>query len=187
MGQPEHSASLHCLLFSVSLFSFNPALLSRLLAILLLFFFALSCFSPLLSFPLPCPWTCWPLLSPACPCHMPPLRPGSLQGGTDLEKHRDLLMVENERLKQELRRCEAELQELRTQPPAAPCLGCEHVQVSCGLGKKAPLLSATPAFYRTLPICPLCSPTACRRAPSSETRCPSCSWRWRRTKECCQN
>ncbi|KAI2578815.1 KIFC3 isoform 3, partial [Pan troglodytes] len=35
-------------------------------------------------------------------------------GGTDLEKHRDLLMVENERLRQEMRRCEAELQELRT-------------------------------------------------------------------------
>ncbi|XP_063103465.1 kinesin-like protein KIFC3 isoform X6 [Cavia porcellus] len=57
-------------------------------------------------------------------------------GGTDLEKHRDLLMVENERLKQELRRCEAELQELRTQPPAAPCLGCEHVQESTQLRDK---------------------------------------------------
>ena len=30
-----------------------------------------------------------------------------------MEKHRDLLMVENERLRQEMRRCEAELQELR--------------------------------------------------------------------------
>ncbi|KAK2085143.1 Kinesin-like protein kifc3 [Saguinus oedipus] len=50
-------------------------------------------------------------------------------GGTDLEKHRDLLMVENERLRQEMRRCEAELQELRAKPPG-PCLGCEHSQVS---------------------------------------------------------
>lgn len=55
----------------------------------------------------------------------------SLQGGTDLEKHRDLLMVENERLRQEMRRCEAELQELRAKP-AAPCTGCEHSQVGPG-------------------------------------------------------
>lgn len=60
---------------------------------------------------------------------MRPLCPGSLQGGTDLEKHRDLLVVENERLRQEMRRFEAELQELRGKP-AAPCLGCEHSQVS---------------------------------------------------------
>ncbi|KAM6177503.1 kinesin-like protein KIFC3 isoform 7-T7 [Erethizon dorsatum] len=57
-------------------------------------------------------------------------------GGTDLEKHRDLLMVENERLRQELRRCEAELQELRAQPGAAPCLGCEHSQESTQLRDK---------------------------------------------------
>uniref|UniRef100_A0A4W2HXT5 Kinesin-like protein KIFC3 n=1 Tax=Bos indicus x Bos taurus TaxID=30522 RepID=A0A4W2HXT5_BOBOX len=54
------------------------------------------------------------------------------QGGTDLEKHRDLLMVENERLRQEMRRCEAELQELRAKP-AAPCTGCEHSQESAQL------------------------------------------------------
>ncbi|XP_060253965.1 kinesin-like protein KIFC3 isoform X7 [Ovis aries] len=53
-------------------------------------------------------------------------------GGTDLEKHRDLLMVENERLRQEMRRCEAELQELRAKP-AAPCTGCEHSQESTQL------------------------------------------------------
>ncbi|XP_054435364.1 kinesin-like protein KIFC3 isoform X3 [Pteronotus mesoamericanus] len=53
-------------------------------------------------------------------------------GGTDLEKHRDLLMVENERLRQEMRRCEAELQELRAKP-AAPCAGCEHSQESAQL------------------------------------------------------
>uniref|UniRef100_A0A8C0K5N6 Kinesin-like protein n=1 Tax=Canis lupus dingo TaxID=286419 RepID=A0A8C0K5N6_CANLU len=50
-------------------------------------------------------------------------------GGTDLEKHRDLLVVENERLRQEMRRFEAELQELRAKP-VAPCAGCEHSQVS---------------------------------------------------------
>ncbi|XP_036753540.2 kinesin-like protein KIFC3 isoform X1 [Manis pentadactyla] len=56
-------------------------------------------------------------------------------GGTDLEKHWDLLMVENERLRQEMRRCEAELQELRTKP-AAPCVGCEHSQESTQLRDK---------------------------------------------------
>ncbi|XP_036881226.1 kinesin-like protein KIFC3 isoform X4 [Manis javanica] len=56
-------------------------------------------------------------------------------GGTDLEKHWDLLMVENERLRQEMRRCEAELQELRTKP-AAPCAGCEHSQESAQLRDK---------------------------------------------------
>nr|XP_004663566.1 kinesin-like protein KIFC3 isoform X4 [Jaculus jaculus] len=56
-------------------------------------------------------------------------------GGTDLEKHRDRLMVENERLRQELRSCEAELQELRAQP-AAPCPGCEHSQESTQLRDK---------------------------------------------------
>lgn len=58
----------------------------------------------------------------------------TLQGGTDLEKHRDLLMVENEQLRQEMRRCEAELQELRAKP-AAPCTGCEHSQVGTGPGR----------------------------------------------------
>ncbi|XP_070356521.1 kinesin-like protein KIFC3 isoform X7 [Equus asinus] len=56
-------------------------------------------------------------------------------GGTDLEKHRDLLMVENERLRQEMRRCEAELQELRGKPGAA-CTGCEHSQESAQLRDK---------------------------------------------------
>ncbi|XP_060041448.1 kinesin-like protein KIFC3 isoform X6 [Erinaceus europaeus] len=56
-------------------------------------------------------------------------------GGTDLEKHRDLLMVENERLRQEMRRCEAELQELRAKPGAA-CPGCEHSQESAQLRDK---------------------------------------------------
>ncbi|XP_049720419.1 kinesin-like protein KIFC3 isoform X2 [Elephas maximus indicus] len=56
-------------------------------------------------------------------------------GGTDLEKHRDLLMVENERLRQEMRRCEAELQELRAKP-GIPCPGCEHSQESAQLRGK---------------------------------------------------
>ncbi|KAM5207880.1 kinesin-like protein KIFC3 isoform 2-T2 [Hipposideros larvatus] len=56
-------------------------------------------------------------------------------GGTDLEKHRDLLMVENEQLRQDMRRCEAELQELRAKP-AAPCAGCEHSQESAQLRDK---------------------------------------------------
>uniref|UniRef100_A0A8C8TGC9 Kinesin-like protein n=1 Tax=Peromyscus maniculatus bairdii TaxID=230844 RepID=A0A8C8TGC9_PERMB len=53
-------------------------------------------------------------------------------GGTDAEKHRDRLMVENEQLRQELRRCEVELQELRAQP-VVPCEGCEHSQESTQL------------------------------------------------------
>ena len=53
-----------------------------------------------------------------------------------MEKHRDLLMVENERLRQEMRRFEAELQELRAKP-VAPCTGCEHSQVS-GLAPAPP-------------------------------------------------
>ncbi|XP_012503292.1 PREDICTED: kinesin-like protein KIFC3 [Propithecus coquereli] len=56
-------------------------------------------------------------------------------GGTDLEKHQDLLMVENERLRQEMRRCEAELQDLRA-TPATPCPGCEHSQESAQLRDK---------------------------------------------------
>ncbi|KAM9192056.1 kinesin-like protein KIFC3 isoform 2-T2 [Dugong dugon] len=56
-------------------------------------------------------------------------------GGTDLEKHRDLLMVENERLRQEMRCCEAELQELRAKP-GAPCPGCEHSRESAQLHDK---------------------------------------------------
>lgn len=64
---------------------------------------------------------------------MPPLAL-TLQGGTDLEKHRDLLMVENEHLRQEMRRCEAELQELRAKP-VVPCTGCEHSQVGTGPGR----------------------------------------------------
>ncbi|XP_051025180.1 kinesin-like protein KIFC3 isoform X2 [Acomys russatus] len=60
-------------------------------------------------------------------------------GGTDAEKHRDRLMVENEQLRQELRRCEVELQELRAQP-VVPCEGCEHSQESTQLRDKLSLL-----------------------------------------------
>ncbi|XP_039769361.1 kinesin-like protein KIFC3 isoform X3 [Ornithorhynchus anatinus] len=56
------------------------------------------------------------------------------QGGTDLEKHRDLLLVENERLKQEMRVCEAEVQELRPKPSACP--DCEHGKESAELRKR---------------------------------------------------
>lgn len=46
-------------------------------------------------------------------------------------------MVENEQLRQELRRCEVELQELRAQP-VAPCEGCEHSQVGQAGGSLRP-------------------------------------------------
>ncbi|XP_044515287.1 kinesin-like protein KIFC3 [Gracilinanus agilis] len=55
-------------------------------------------------------------------------------GGTDLEKHRDLLMVENERLRQDMKRCESELQELRARP--SPCPDCEHSKESAQLREK---------------------------------------------------
>lgn len=41
-------------------------------------------------------------------------------GGTDLEKQWDLLMVENEQLRQEMQHAK----------PAASCMGCEHSQES---------------------------------------------------------
>ncbi|CAK6436630.1 unnamed protein product [Pipistrellus nathusii] len=71
-------------------------------------------------------------------------------GGTDLEKHRDLLMVENERLRQEMRRCEAELQELRAKPAAAPCAGCEHSQESAQLRDRLAQLQLEAAENKSL-------------------------------------
>ncbi|XP_058135918.1 kinesin-like protein KIFC3 isoform X3 [Dasypus novemcinctus] len=56
-------------------------------------------------------------------------------GGTDLEKHRDLLMVENEQLRQQMKRWEAGLQELRAEPTGT-CSGCEHSQESAQLRDK---------------------------------------------------
>ncbi|XP_042653452.1 kinesin-like protein KIFC3 isoform X5 [Tyto alba] len=53
-------------------------------------------------------------------------------GGTDAEKHRDLLAAENERLRQEMKVCEGELRELRQQQQQqqqqAPCRDCTHLQ-----------------------------------------------------------
>ncbi|NWI60345.1 KIFC3 protein, partial [Calyptomena viridis] len=54
-------------------------------------------------------------------------------GGTDAEKHRDLLAAENERLRQEMKACEGELRELRRQQQQAPCRDCPHLQESAGL------------------------------------------------------
>lgn len=128
-----------------------PSLLSSALIFVFIFSGAPSLFSPSItglsfSLLLLSSSPSWPsahctlycLCLPAAPSFPPPalatcphLDSGSLQGGTDLEKHRDLLMVENERLRQEMRRCEAELQELRAKP-AAPCTGCEHSQVGPG-------------------------------------------------------
>ncbi|KAL2300188.1 hypothetical protein Nmel_012152 [Mimus melanotis] len=48
-------------------------------------------------------------------------------GGTDAEKHRDLLAAENERLRQEMKACEGELRELQRQQQA-PCRDCPHLQ-----------------------------------------------------------
>uniref|UniRef100_A0A8B9DAL9 Kinesin-like protein n=1 Tax=Anser cygnoides TaxID=8845 RepID=A0A8B9DAL9_ANSCY len=57
-----------------------------------------------------------------------------LQGGTDLEKHRDLLAAENERLRQEMKAREGELRELRRQQ--AQCRGCTHLQENAGLQER---------------------------------------------------
>ncbi|XP_071423574.1 kinesin-like protein KIFC3 isoform X3 [Pithys albifrons albifrons] len=54
------------------------------------------------------------------------------QGGTDAEKHRDLLAAENERLRQEMKACEGELRELRRQQQA-PCRDCPHLQENARL------------------------------------------------------
>ncbi|NXE40388.1 KIFC3 protein, partial [Ptilorrhoa leucosticta] len=54
-------------------------------------------------------------------------------GGTDVEKHRDLLAAENERLRQEMKACEGELRELRRQQQQAPCRDCPHLQENAGL------------------------------------------------------
>uniref|UniRef100_A0A8C3RV76 Kinesin-like protein n=1 Tax=Chelydra serpentina TaxID=8475 RepID=A0A8C3RV76_CHESE len=56
------------------------------------------------------------------------------QGGTDLEKHRDLLVAENEHLKQDMKSCEAELQKLKKQH--VKCLDCEHIQENARLQER---------------------------------------------------
>ncbi|KFQ09889.1 Kinesin-like KIFC3, partial [Leptosomus discolor] len=57
-------------------------------------------------------------------------------GGTDAEKHRDLLAAENERLRQEMKACQGEVQELRRQQQAAPCRDCTHLQENAGLQER---------------------------------------------------
>ncbi|CAI5781968.1 kinesin KIFC3 isoform X1 [Podarcis lilfordi] len=59
----------------------------------------------------------------------------SVLGGTDLEKHRDLLVAENVRLKQEMKMCEAQLQELKKKHPVK-CVNCEHSQENVKLQEK---------------------------------------------------
>ncbi|KAM6064355.1 kinesin-like protein KIFC3 isoform 6-T6 [Theristicus caerulescens] len=56
-------------------------------------------------------------------------------GGTDAEKHRDLLVAENERLRQEMKACEGELRELRRQQQA-PCQDCAHLQENARLQER---------------------------------------------------
>ncbi|NWR50057.1 KIFC3 protein, partial [Regulus satrapa] len=57
----------------------------------------------------------------------------SEQGGTDAEKHRDLLAAENERLRQEMKACEGQLRELQQRQQQAPCRDCPHLQENAGL------------------------------------------------------
>ncbi|KAK9392882.1 kinesin-like KIFC3 [Crotalus adamanteus] len=58
----------------------------------------------------------------------------STLGGTDLEKHRDLLVAENAHLKQELKLREAQLQELRRH--SVRCTNCTHSQENVKLQEK---------------------------------------------------
>ncbi|XP_042695443.1 kinesin-like protein KIFC3 isoform X3 [Centrocercus urophasianus] len=58
----------------------------------------------------------------------------SEMGGTDAEKHRDLLVAENERLRQEMKAREGELRELRRQQAA--CRDCTHLQENAGLQER---------------------------------------------------
>ncbi|XP_053904969.1 kinesin-like protein KIFC3 isoform X2 [Malaclemys terrapin pileata] len=55
-------------------------------------------------------------------------------GGSDLEKHRNLLVAENEHLKQDMKSCEAELQKLKQQH--VKCIDCEHVQENARLQER---------------------------------------------------
>ncbi|NXE84032.1 KIFC3 protein, partial [Cochlearius cochlearius] len=59
-------------------------------------------------------------------------------GGTDAEKHRDLLAAENERLRQEMKACEGELRELRElrRQQQAPCRDCAHLQENARLQER---------------------------------------------------
>uniref|UniRef100_A0A673YEW3 Kinesin-like protein n=1 Tax=Salmo trutta TaxID=8032 RepID=A0A673YEW3_SALTR len=55
----------------------------------------------------------------------------SPDGATDLEKHLELLVVENERLKQELKACKTSLLQ-EAPPPACTATDCPHSQVRVG-------------------------------------------------------
>lgn len=55
------------------------------------------------------------------------LRPPVLQGATDLEKQLERLLVENRRLKQELKSCRCS--ELQKVDAAETCSRCPHSQV----------------------------------------------------------
>ncbi|XP_061863418.1 LOW QUALITY PROTEIN: kinesin-like protein KIFC3 [Colius striatus] len=55
-------------------------------------------------------------------------------GGTDAEKHRDLLAAENERLRQEMKARDGELRELRRQQQ--PCRDCAHLQENARLQER---------------------------------------------------
>uniref|UniRef100_A0ABM5EUB0 Kinesin-like protein n=2 Tax=Pogona vitticeps TaxID=103695 RepID=A0ABM5EUB0_9SAUR len=57
-------------------------------------------------------------------------------GDTDLEKHRDLLVAENVRLKREVKLCEAQLQELKKQQAGKCGVDCEHQEENAKLQEK---------------------------------------------------
>ncbi|NXU53339.1 KIFC3 protein, partial [Turnix velox] len=65
-------------------------------------------------------------------------------GGTDLEKHRDLLVAENERLRQELKVCEGELRRQQE-----PCHDCPHLQEKEELAERVSQLQQEAEEMRT--------------------------------------
>ncbi|XP_026508450.1 kinesin-like protein KIFC3 isoform X1 [Terrapene carolina triunguis] len=55
-------------------------------------------------------------------------------GGPDLEKRRNLLVAENEHLKQDMKSCEAQVQKLKQQH--VKCIDCEHIQENARLQER---------------------------------------------------